>query len=371
MKHLLISFALLAFWGSWTVPALCAGSHLDRAVQLFQDEKNVESLQAVQDHLLEWPNEPRGMFLRALILERIGQAMDAMEVYQELIRAHPEFPEPYNNLAGLLAAQGRYDEAKDILQQALQTHPSYAAAHQNLSKIYSAMASQAYRRVLGAEGESPQVSLESLEELSIPEGQTLLAYSTPSRATPAASQNLLPEAAPTSDETPADREVADQPRASSDHPESERRPPPEPPLHPQIEEQQLVSRDPPEQPDIVVPHISDLHQHMQNLLREWAKAWASQDVAAYLSFYSPSFVPGRGLSHQAWKEQRQVRVSAPMFINITLSEVTVSQQDQDLVQVHFSQHYRSNTINDQVRKELLFKKENGQWRITRERLLPR
>ncbi len=369
MKHLLISFALLAFWGTCSIPALCADSHLDRAVQLFQDEKNTESLQAVQDHLLEWPNDPRGMFLRALILERMGQAMEAMEVYQELIRAHPEFPEPYNNLAGLLAAQGRYDEAKEILQQALQTHPSYAAAHQNLSKIYSAMASQAYRRVLGAEGESPRVSLESLEELSIPDGQTLLAYSTPSRATPAPPINLLPEAAPAPEESPADREVAAKPRTSSDHPE--RQPPPELPLQPQIEEQQPVSPKPPEQPDIVVPHISDLHQHMQNLLREWAKAWASQDGAAYLSFYSSSFIPERGLSHQAWREQRQVRVSAPRFINITLSEVTVSQLDQDLVQVHFSQHYRSNTINDQVRKELLFKKENGQWRIIRERLLPR
>ncbi|HDQ40717.1 MAG TPA: tetratricopeptide repeat protein [Desulfonatronum sp.] len=368
MKHVLIIIVMLAFSGAWIASAPCVEASLDQAVQFFQVEKNTEALQAVQDYLRKRPDEPRGMFLHGLILERMGQTMEAMEVYQDLIRIHPEFPEPYNNLAGLLAREGRYEEAKEILQQALLTHPSYAAAHQNLSKIYSAMASQAYRRVLGAKENGLQVSLEPLEELSSFDRQTLLAVSATAGAPPSSSPPLTEEKS-TAAETPVvPLTVAE---VSKNEDPSQKQPVPEPTPSARVAEELPRTPEPSRTPDPVWPQALDLQQQMKSLLHEWAKAWANQDVSAYLSFYSSSFVPERGLSRQAWQEQRKTRVAAPPFINITLSEVTVTRQSQDLVQVHFSQHYRSNVINDQVRKEILFKKDNGQWRIIRERLLPR
>jgi Flp pilus assembly protein TadD len=131
-------------------------------------DKPLDALQAVQDHLQEYPDDPQGLFLKGLTLQRLEQITEAMEVYRHLIALHPELPEPLNNLAGLLVAQGRFAEAEEALQMALQTHPSYAAAYRNLNRIHSAMASQAYRRILGTEDRDLPLALDTLEELRSP-----------------------------------------------------------------------------------------------------------------------------------------------------------------------------------------------------------
>lgn len=373
MKNLLICIVFVAFSCLSLCPAL-AEPALERAVELYQAGKAEQSLQAVQDYLSAWPNEPRGLFLKGLALERLGREAEAMKVYQGLINSHPEFPEPYNNLAGLLAGQGRFEEAKETLEQALQTHPSYAAAHQNLSRIYSAMASQAYRRVLGAEEEHLRVSLDPLEDLSRPGSSSLLAEASASRPVVAAVQPDVTSPEPARPTPPSAPLIStDEPGATP--PVSEALVEPSPLVAESVSAEQTAD-DPVVTPQQEIteprePWEPDLHQQMKKRLHAWAKAWAGQDVQEYLSFYSSSFVPERGLSFQAWQEQRKVRVAAPPFINISLYEISVSELDQDVVQVHFSQHYRSNVINDRVRKELLFQKENGEWRITRERLLPR
>lgn len=378
MKHVILVTLLLALLGIWNVQALYAGHSLDQIEQLYRSGETAQSLRAVHAYLRDWPNEPRGMFLRGLILERLGQDDEAMAAYRELIRIHPDFPEPYNNLARLLAAQGRYEEAKKTLHQALQTHPSYAAAHQNLSKIYSAMASQAYRRVLGSEDASVRVSLAPLEEL------TTLAEISPH------AESSTPDSGPVA--SPDAQAVAQASATLVAQTLPERKPAPKPKqeqvLKPQAGLEQVreprtaeaaqpaqtpreLTIEPQPTPQPILPRPVDLLQEMQAILQAWARAWADQNVQAYLGFYSDSFVPEGGSTHDAWREERRVRVSAPGFIKITLSDVAVEKTEQDVVQVRFSQHYRSNVINDRVRKELIFHKENGQWRISRERLLPR
>lgn len=365
MKHLLFITMLLGLLGFCAVQAPHAGHPLDRAGQLYSAGETAEALQAVHEYLRDWPNEPRGMFLRGLILERMGQRDEAMAVYRELIRIHPRLPEPYNNLAGLLAAQGRYEEAKEVLHQALQTHPSYAAAHQNLSKIYSAMASQAYRRVLGAEDEAVRVSLFPLEELSSLSGVTLLAE-LPPPAPPSAEALNAPVVAQTQTDSPPGMEPA--PRSEADHGQPQRTDAATPVLAAPADQ---ARQEPGRESRPAPPRPVEPLQEMQALLQAWAKAWAGQDVQAYLGFYSDSFAPEGGLTHDLWREQRKIRVSAPSFIKITLSDVTVEKTDPDAALVHFTQHYSSNVINDQVRKEIFLQKENGQWRIVRERLLSR
>lgn len=374
MKHVLFITLLLALLGIWNVHPLHAGHSLDQVEQLYRSGETAQSLRAVHAYLRDWPNEPRGMFLRGLILERLGQDDEAMAAYRELIRIHPEFPEPYNNLARLLAAQGRYEEAKTTLHQALQTHPSYAAAHQNLSKIYSAMASQAYRRVLGNEDASVQVSLVPLEELTFLAETSLLAESSAPDTGPVASRDarVVAQASATlAAQTLPERKPAPKPKQEQEQVREPRTTEAAQPT--QTPREQSIEPQPTPQPapQPILPRPVDLLQEMQAILQAWAKAWADQNVQAYLGFYSDSFVPGGGQAHDAWREQRKIRVSAPPFINIVLSDVAVEKTEQDAVQVRFSQHYRSNVINDQVRKELLFHKENGQWRIVRERLLPR
>ncbi len=172
MKYVccLVAFWIL-LWGA--SPLFPASSDLETAQRLLTEERITDAHQAIQDHLRHHPDDPHGWFLQGLILERLGRFSEAMNVYNELIESHPELPEPYNNLAALLAAAGRFDEAKLTLQRALETHPSYATAHQNLGRIYSAMASSAYRRVLGKDDARMLVHLDPLEELSGPPEGTL------------------------------------------------------------------------------------------------------------------------------------------------------------------------------------------------------
>jgi colicin import membrane protein len=419
----------LCFWPS---AALRAEPALEKVRTHLDEGRLDQALQDVQNHLLRHPQDPQGLFLHALILEKQGRIADAMHSYQVLIALRPDLPEPYNNLAALLADQGEFDKASEMLQEALRTHPSYASAHQNLGKIYAAMASQAYRQVLGNNGLPLQVRLDPLEELILEDGQpdqpVVMAANDPV-PTPDEQQSvfaLLPAMPnlnrPSEQPEPAERvEEARRPDRTGLNeqpdvvaqavPEPEPQPGPEPepgqPLQP--DEARAPSQDPgqaqgqaPSQvqgptpgqanttpaPDRIDP--APVEQPVEPLgqtedqraedakpdpaarltarVRAWAQAWASQDVTAYLSFYSDEFQPQGGLSLAQWREQRRTRISRPPFINITLSNIVVTQQDQNTARVVFAQRYRSDVINDKVQKELVFQKENGEWRIIRERL---
>ncbi|WP_045223095.1 nuclear transport factor 2 family protein [Desulfonatronum thioautotrophicum] len=388
----------------WTAPPLfCAASGLDAAQTLLVDQRGSEAYQAVQEHLRLHPGDPQGLFLKGLILEHLGRFTEAMDVYRELIRNHPELPEPYNNLAGLLASSGRFDEAKETLQRALETHPSYATAHQNLTRIYSAMASSAYRRVLGKDDQRILVHLDPLEELS----------STPETLSPAPSAPVATVARESEPEfdlvsvlAPSTTSVAEWAPETTSGPS----PAPHPELHPepttaslpepltpqpaQPEPMIVPAPEPfpaptsPDPPNVAPPVIQPTPEEVTEPLPEesedadtteeiistvlaWAKAWESQNVEAYLGFYSGNFRPERGLTLAQWRDQRRTRVAAPAFINVALSDIVVTFDGENVAQVRFAQRYRSNVINDQVRKELLMHEEDGQWRIVRERLLPR
>lgn len=397
-------------------PLFSAPSDLETSQNLLAEERITDAYQALQDHLRRHPGDTQGIFLKGVILERLGRFSEAMEVYRGLIESHPELPEPYNNLAGLLAAAGRFEEAKDTLQRALETHPSYATAHQNLGRIYSAMASSAYRRVLGKDDERILVHLDPLKELSgtpdmlLPERALHVASVAPHGSasemespslppSPTASEpspkpvlsasEIAPENTPeiTSDASP--QTSPEQVSESVTEPVVEPAPEPVAP-RPATPEQVIVpapepapaptapappSVTPPTPPvseaPVSRPSPESVKAAITDVVLNWAKAWASQNVEAYLSFYSGNFQPERGLSLAQWREQRRTRVAAPPFINVTLSNIVVEIQDRNAAQVRFDQRYRSNTINDQVPKELQLRQENGQWRIVRERLLPR
>ncbi|WP_028572376.1 L,D-transpeptidase Cds6 family protein [Desulfonatronum lacustre] len=439
MKYISCLAALcVLFWSA--TPLFSAPSGLETAQEFFAEERVADAYQAIQGHLQRHPKDTQGLFLKGVILERLGRFSEAMEVYHDLIERHPELPEPYNNLAGLLAAAGRFEEAKDTLQRALETHPSYATAHQNLSRIYSAMASSAYRRVLGKDDERILVRLDPLEELSgtpdmplpaatlyvasvAPHGPASVVESPPllpspaapgpspepiaaapkaaSEAAPEATPEITPTTSPQSSPASAAEFVVPEAPEPSTEPVLE--PVPEPVSEPVVEpapepvaprpatpEQVIVpapepvpaptapappSVTPPAPPASEAPaprpSPDTVKAAITDVVLNWANAWASQNVEAYLSFYSGNFQPERGLSLAQWREQRRTRVAAPPFINVTLSNIVVTILDENAAQVRFAQRYRSNVINDEVSKELQLRKEGGQWRITRERLLPR
>src|SRR2546421_9028443 len=115
---------------------------------LVKQGQHAKALERVNQYLAQKPREPKGRFIKGLILAEQNKGAEAIEVFAALSRDYPELPEPYNNLAVLYAAQGQYEKARQQLEMSIRTHPSYATAYENLGDVYTKLASQAYDKAL-------------------------------------------------------------------------------------------------------------------------------------------------------------------------------------------------------------------------------
>ena len=107
-------------------------------------------------------------------------------------------------------------------------------------------------------------------------------------------------------------------------------------------------------------------------VKAWASAWSDQNVAAYVSHYREGYTPpGSAISHSEWRAQRQVRLTNKRFIEVTLSDFNTREENGQLA-ISFVQRYRSNTMDDTIRKQLKLSAPNGDWgdaRIVSEKVL--
>ncbi len=101
-------------------------------------------------------------------------------------------------------------------------------------------------------------------------------------------------------------------------------------------------------------------------LDSWAAGWSSQSVESYLEHYTAEFTPESGVSGATWRSQRVERLGRPEFIEIGIDEVEVTLGTDGAARARFVQTYRSNSYEDQVRKEMNLRRENNRWLIARE-----
>jgi RND family efflux transporter MFP subunit len=102
-------------------------------------------------------------------------------------------------------------------------------------------------------------------------------------------------------------------------------------------------------------------------LENWRKAWALKDVPGYLSAYVPDF-RGNLDNTQAWRQQRQKRISAASRIDVHLSDAKLRELAPGKVQVDFRQTYRSDQLSESRRKSIVLVLERGRWLIEQERV---
>lgn len=279
------------------------------------------------------PDDVKSLFLRAIALEKLGHSEDAVAIYQQLIEEQPSLPEPHNNLAVLYARQGDYQAAEQVLQDAIKTHPSYAAAHDNLSSIYKALASIAYNKALNLNNGGPATAdkpeLVSVEELH--------SYQPPVVEPPV---------------EPAPAVVAQATTQISS-----------PPVDP--EPMAVPAWNISTENDSNFAETVDM-KAVEDTVKAWGQAWSQQDSEAYLAFYSQAFKPADKLDRSAWANQRKDRLQAPGFIRIDISQLEASVLSDNVVSVNFRQRYQSDRFRETVRKLLLLKHEDSQWRILQE-----
>lgn len=104
---------------------------------------------------------------------------------------------------------------------------------------------------------------------------------------------------------------------------------------------------------------------VEAVVKSWAEAWSSKDIAAYLSHYSKDFKPGKGQSRTAWERKRRQMLTKQGAIQVTISSLQLLPEG-NLMKASFEQGYVSAGYSDRVQKTLQLRQEAGAWRILEE-----
>ncbi len=81
------------------------------------------------------PDDPQAYLNLANAFQYQGDLNQAITFYKKALRISPEFTEAYNNLGSAWITQGRLTEAQRCFQKALLMNPLYAEAYNNLGSI--------------------------------------------------------------------------------------------------------------------------------------------------------------------------------------------------------------------------------------------
>jgi tetratricopeptide (TPR) repeat protein len=291
---------------------------VQEAAKLLKAGQHQQALERVNKALAAKPRDPQARFLKGLIFTEQGKTKDAIEIFTQLTKDHPELPEPYNNLAVIYASQGQYDKARVALEQSIRTHPSYATAYENLGDVYAKLASQAYNKALQIDSSNTgaQNKLSLVRELvGGPAPAAIAAVKEPPKPPVVVAENKAPEKV----EKPAPAPAAD--------PSAE----------------------------------------ILKAVNAWAEAWSKKDADAYLAHYAKDFDPPGNQPRADWEKARRSRIAAPKSISVSIASPKVTMQGSDSATVTFRQTYRSDVFKGTSNKTLVLVKADGRWQIREEK----
>lgn len=100
-------------------------------------------------------------------------------------------------------------------------------------------------------------------------------------------------------------------------------------------------------------------------INNWRSAWESLDTQRYLGYYGQRFQGEDGQDINAWKRQKISVNSSKAWAKIQLEDLSIFSTGgkTPLLVSSFSQEYKSNNLNNRMKKRLYWQQENGDWRI--------
>ena len=309
VKFLLVLSAAAAF-------TTAHADELKEISQLADQGQTAVALDRVNTFIAANPKNAQGLFMKGVLLAEQGRRDEAIKVFTDVTEKFPNLPEPYNNLAVLYADQGQFDKARKALETAIKTHPSYATAHENLGDIYARMASEAYDKALQLDTANTraQGKLSLIKDLFGTGNKTTIA---------AAKEPVKNAAAPAANVAQADNK-----KTNTGAP---------------VNSQDAITA----------------------AVNKWAQAWSSKNLDQYFASYGSSFKPAKGLSRQAWDQQRKERINKPSKISVEISRLRIESDDSS-AKVKFKQSYRANGKPIHTSKTLLMKRDGDNWYIVEE-----
>ena len=127
--------------------------HISSAIDLFSKGEINQALDAVQDLLKDYPNEPVLFNIKGACYADLGQLDIAVTNYKEAITIKPDYAKAHFNLAGSLHDLGQLETAVQSYQKAIEIDASYTEAYNNLGNVYQELkqvdsAVQSYQKAL-------------------------------------------------------------------------------------------------------------------------------------------------------------------------------------------------------------------------------
>lgn len=339
--------------------------------QLARNGKYSEALAKADQYLTAKPRDAQMRFIKGVVQRDSGKTGDAIATFTRLTEDYPELPEPYNNLAVLYAGQNQFDKARTALEMAIRTNPSYTTAHENLGDVYAKLASQAYGKALQLDASNTAVppKLAVIRELFNPalskgqrptlpavEASTQVATKLPPML---ATKGAADKPPPTLAEKPTAPAASAPAASATTTPPATKAPPPAatavvPPVEPPAKAAATAQ-----------PAAETHHKAVETAVANWAKAWAAQDMKAYLGAYGKEFNPPGKMSRGDWEAERRQRIVGKSKITVRIEKLSV-QVNGDTAVAKFQQSYKSGSFAASSRKQLDLVKTGDHWLIIRE-----
>lgn len=304
-----------------------------------------------------------------------GDLDTARKVLNKLIIEQPDTTEAYNNLAAIEAKLGNKVAAKALLEQALSTSQSHKLAYDNIQKLNQSIALDSYKKTLNLNQNNPKIALSTAQKA------ITLTPSTPKIIEKTVEKIVYVD-------KPVEKIVekivyVDKPVEKIVEKIIEK----------PVEVEKIVYVNKPAKIDsssntvvATVEPISALTsaqntvistqndqgirlEDAKTLALNWAKAWQAKDLDSYINSYVKGFSNVNSGRHSDWVKHRTSRIQGPKFISVKLNDIRLKRLSPNSATVTFLQTYKSDRLNDTVRKQLKVQIENGQWKIAQESII--
>ena len=103
---------------------------------------------------------------------------------------------------------------------------------------------------------------------------------------------------------------------------------------------------------------------LNNAIESWRADWESRDIGRYLSHYSKRFKAGEQ-DFEAFSAQKKQVNAGKEWIKLKVNNLSVFRNPgkEEVVVVTFDQDYRSNNLDNQMKKRQYWLREDGKWKI--------
>ena len=105
-------------------------------------------------------------------------------------------------------------------------------------------------------------------------------------------------------------------------------------------------------------------KEIKTAIERWRADWESRDTGRYLSHYSKRFKAGNQDFDVFAAQKKQVNASKE-WITLKIDNLSVFRNPgkDEVAVVTFEQDYRSNNLDNRMKKRQYWQREDGQWKI--------